>query len=244
MAEIWFKGHALSLITPVVCLEGTSAGWSPSWSRFKMWGCWPWPAAMHLPPQVFGLLFTELASFENLSNRGTHTLGLYMLRGTRYEPWILSTSLSDLFLESPDYHSPTEKHGRALLYPEKERVILSRDKRNYCVAGRGNCTSMYWEGHVLLSSSTAEGLSSKAGTRSPDLIFSQVGFSDKGCLIHKWDHLHMISVPHHQVATTNLQTMNIYKKWGKVQFPMWHFCTKGREFFSPISAPPPIPLLT
>lgn len=75
------------------------------------------------------------------------------------EPSVLSTPLrSNLFLKSTDYTTQLRNMCRDLLYPEKERVTLSKNKgnnTNYCVAERGSLRKFALTGYVLILSPTA-----------------------------------------------------------------------------------------
>lgn len=96
---------------------------------------------MYSPPRYLVFWFQSVQGLKPILQRKWY-LGLICAQGG--DVWTLSLFnplRSDLFLESTDYCNPAEKHVQRQLYPGREQVILSKDKRNntnYCVAGRGN----------------------------------------------------------------------------------------------------------
>ena len=178
---------------------GTSAGWNPSRSRVKIPRSWHRLAAVHSPPRYLIFCFQ---SFQGLKIWATEepVSGAHICSGGA-NVWTSSPFSSSKWpflrkhrLPQPNWETRAEPcftlRGRESFYQKIKEITPTTVWLEELTS-----ESLHWEGHILLSSSTAEAQSSKAGTMNPDPIFSKVEFSDKVCLTHASDHLHMRSVP-------------------------------------------------
>ena len=183
---------------PQWCLGETSVGWSLPRSCVNTQGCWyGWLLCTPLPG-THSFVFRAFKVWTSEQQRNLY-LGLEQAQGApMYDPWVLSTPLrSDLFLESTDYHNPTEKHGQSLALPwETESFYWKIKEITPTTVWMEESTSerLHLEGHVLLPSSTAEVHSREAGMMNPDTIFSKAEFS-KCVFPNPSYYLHMRSVP-------------------------------------------------
>ena len=91
-----------------------------------------------------------------------------------------------------------ETCAETLLYPERQQVILSKDKRNittYCVAGRGNLRKLVLTGLCAAFKWHSRGTQLQGWDDELRAYLLQSRVLWKVCLTHKWDYLYMSSVP-------------------------------------------------
>lgn len=134
-----------------------------------------WVMAVHSAPRYSLLCFQ---SFQGLKIWATEEpiSGAWTGSGApMYDPWVLSTPLrSDLFLESTDYHNPTEKHGQSLALPWEGEPFYQKIKEitpTTVWMEESISESLHLEGHVYFQAPLQRYTASRLGWWTQILSF-------------------------------------------------------------------------